>query len=78
MNAVFASYAYELDASGKPYVGNHTYWGMGKFGRFQGMSQNISYTLNPEKIKKLFGGGDDTKKDDDKKKKDADRYRVEC
>ncbi|MBP7098042.1 MAG: LPS-assembly protein LptD, partial [Prevotella sp.] len=72
MNAVFASYAYELDASGKPYVGNHTYWGMGKFGRFQGMSQNISYTLNPEKIKKLFGGGDDTKKDDDKKKKNED------
>ncbi|WP_018463636.1 putative LPS assembly protein LptD [Segatella paludivivens] len=72
MNAVFASYAYELDASGKPYVGNHTYWGMGKFGRFQGMSQNLSYTLNPEKIKKLFGGGDDTKKDNDKKKKDKD------
>ena len=77
MNAVFASYAYELDASGKPYVGNHTYWGMGKFGRFQGMSQNISYTLNPEKIKKLFGGGDDTKKDDDKKKKDADEEGVD-
>lgn len=77
MNAVFASYAYELDSKGTPYVGNHTYWGMGKFGRFQGMSQNLSYTLNPEKIKKLFGGGDDTKKDDDKKKKDKDEEGVD-
>lgn len=68
MNAVFASYAYDLDANGLPYVGNRTLWGMGKFGRFQGMSQNISYTLNPEKIKKLFGGGGDDNKD--KKHKD--------
>lgn len=66
MTGVFASYAYELDNQGKPYVGNHTYWGMGKWGRFQGMSQNISYTLTPDKIKKLFGGAKD---DDDKNKK---------
>lgn len=59
MNAVFASYAYELDANGKPYVGNHTYWGMGKWGRFQGMSQNVSFTLTPEKLKKIFGGSSD-------------------
>lgn len=69
MNAVFATYAYELDENGKPYVGDHTEWGYGRFGRFQGMSQNISYTLNPEKIKKLFGGGDHeedkTNKDDE-------------
>ncbi|MBF1081636.1 MAG: LPS-assembly protein LptD, partial [Prevotellaceae bacterium] len=48
LNAVFASYAYDLDANGMPYVGNRTLWGMGKFGRFQGMSQNINYTLTPE------------------------------
>ncbi|WP_295427297.1 putative LPS assembly protein LptD [Prevotella sp.] len=66
MNAVFASYAYELDKDGKPYVGNRTLWGMGKFGRFQGTSQNFSFTLTPEKIKKWFGGGDD---EEDKKKK---------
>ena len=59
MNAVFASYAYELDANGKPYVGNHTYWGMGKWGRFQGMSQNVSFTLTPEKLKKIFGRSSD-------------------
>lgn len=69
MTGVFASYAYELDDQGKPYVGNRTYWGMGKWGRFQGMSQNISYTLTPEKIKKLFGSAKD---DDTKKNKKSD------
>ena len=63
MNAVFATYAWDLDENGKPYVGNHTEWGRGRFGRFQGMSQNISYTLTPEKIAKLFGGGSDEDKD---------------
>ena len=48
MNAVFATYAYELDASGHPYVGTHTEWGKGRFGRFQGMSQT-SLILNPRK-----------------------------
>lgn len=56
MNARFASYAYDIDEKGIPYESNRTEWGMGRFGRFQGMSQNISYTLTPEKIKKLFGG----------------------
>ena len=69
MTAVFASYAYELDKNGHPYVGNHTLWGMGKFGRFQGTSQNFSFTLTPDKIKKWFGGGSD---EDDKKKKNKD------
>lgn len=67
MTAVFASYAYELDKNGTPYVGNHTMWGMGKWGRFQGTSQNISFTLTPDKIKKWFGGGSDD--DSDRKKK---------
>lgn len=75
LNAVFASYAYELNDQGTPYVGNHTYWGMGKWGRFQGMSQNISYTLTPEKIKKFFSGGGD--EDDDKKKKQNDEEGID-
>lgn len=54
MNAVFATYAYELDKNGNPYVGTRTEYSKGRFGRFQGMSQNISYTLTPDKIKKLF------------------------
>ena len=64
MNAVFATYAYDLDENGKPYIGTHTEYSRGRFGRFQGMSQNISYTLNPEKLRKLFGK--------DKKKASAD------
>ena len=66
MNAVFATYAYELDEQGRPYVGTHTEWGKGRFGRFQGMSQNISYTLTPEKLSKLFGGGGS--REDDKRR----------
>lgn len=68
MNAVFGTYAYELDANGTPYIGNHTLWGMGKFGRFQGFSQNISFTLTPEKLRKWFGGG----RNDDEDLRDKD------
>ena len=65
MNAVFSTYAYELDENGHPYIGNHTEWGYGRFGRFQGTSQNISFTLNPEKLRKWFGGGSDDEEEDD-------------
>ena len=52
LNAIFASYVYEADSVGAaPHVSDHqTYWGMGKIGRFQGMSQNLSYTISNEKI----------------------------
>ena len=70
MNAQFATYAYELDASGKPYVCNHTEWGYGRLPRFQGMSQNFSFTLNPEKLKKWFGHKED--KEDDQTDDDGD------
>lgn len=69
LNAVFATYAYELDKNGHPYVGNHTEYSKGRFGRFLGMSQNISFTLTPDKLKKLFGGSVD---DNDNKKNDND------
>ena len=75
MNAVFGTYAYELDANGTPYIGNHTLWGMGKFGRFQGFSQNLSFTLTPEKLRKWFGGGnseDEEAPDRDKEGVDTD------
>lgn len=71
MNAVFASYAYQLDEKGIPYEGNKTEWGLGRFGRFQGMSQNISYTLTPEKIKNLFSGKKN-KEEDTKRNKDEE------
>ncbi len=70
MHAVFATYAYELDEQGNPYVGTHTEWGKGRFGRFQGMSQNFSFTLTPEKLKKLFGGGDDSDSESSRNKDD--------
>ena len=44
--------------------------GIGRFGRFQGMSQNFSFTLTPEKLKKLFGGGDDSDSDNSRNKDD--------
>jgi hypothetical protein len=69
LNAVFATYAYELDENGRPYIGTHTEYSYGRWGRFQGMSQNISFTLTPEKIAKWFGGGD---KDDEEDKEEED------
>ena len=76
MNAVFATYAYELDENGNPYVGTHTEYSKGRFGRFQGMSQNISFTLTPEKLKKLFGGGDDEEEEEDEED-DTDNTDIE-
>ena len=69
MNARFRMYAYELDDNGNPYLGNHTQFHFNRLPVFQGFSQNISFTLNPEKLKKLFGHSDD---DDDDNQKDYD------
>ena len=55
MNAVFATYAYELDEQGRPRLSEHTtLYSQGKFGRFQGMSQNLSYTLDNKKVANFF------------------------
>lgn len=67
MNAVFATYAYEFNENGQVVVGDRTEWSYGRFGRFQGMSQNISYTFNNttwKKIKKLFGADDEVVDED--------------
>lgn len=51
LNATFATYAYVLDEDGNPEVSDHiTRYSQGKFGRFQGMSQNLSYTLDNNKV----------------------------
>ncbi len=55
MSAVFATYAYEFDQNGNIIVGDHTEWGKGRFGRFQGMNQNLHYTFNNQTLKKLLG-----------------------
>jgi len=65
MTAVFATYAYELDKNGNPYVGDQTEWSKGRFGRFQGMSQNISYTFNNGTLKKLINFFTGKKEDPD-------------
>lgn len=70
MNAVFATYAYDLDENGKPYVGTHTEYSRGRFGRFQGMSQNISFTLSPDQLRKWFGHDDKDNEKDNKRNKD--------
>lgn len=75
LNAVFASYAYELDENGRPVLSNtKTLWGMGKFGRFQGMSQNISYTLDNNKVSNFFKWlrGEKVDKKKDKNSRDED------
>jgi hypothetical protein len=70
LNAVFASYVYEADSVGAtPRLSEHTtYWGLGKLGRFQGISQNLSYTLNNEKVAKFFKWLRGEKVDKDKNK----------
>ncbi|MBQ7526244.1 MAG: LPS-assembly protein LptD [Bacteroidaceae bacterium] len=55
MNAVFATYAYELDKNGNVFVSDHTEYGKGRFGRFQGMTQNLHYTFNNQTLGKLLG-----------------------
>ncbi len=55
INAVFATYAYEADSVGaRPYIGTHTEYSKGRFGRFLGMSQNLSYTLDNKKVSDLI------------------------
>lgn len=46
LNATWATYAYEFNDAGKVVVGDRTEYSYGRFGRFQGMSQNFSYTFN--------------------------------
>lgn len=66
MNAQFATYAYEFDENGRVVVGDRTEYSYGRFGRFQGTSQNLSYTFNNQTFRKWFG------KDDGKHKQDND------
>lgn len=68
LNATWATYAYTFNENGQVVVGDKTEWSYGRFGRFQGMSQNISYTFNNktyDKIKKWLFGEDEEEKDAD-------------
>lgn len=46
MAAVFATYAYKFNENGQVVTSDRTEWSYGRFGRFQGMSQSLSYTFN--------------------------------
>lgn len=54
MAAVFATYAYKFNENGQVVTSDRTEWSYGRFGRFQGMSQNLSYTLNNQTWNKLM------------------------
>ena len=54
-NATWATYAYEFNDRGQVVVGERTEWSYGRFGRFQGMSQNLSYTFNNKTLDNIKG-----------------------
>ena len=72
MNAVFATYAYEKDENGRVYVGDHTEWSRGRFGRFLGTAQNITYSISNETFRKLFGKKHRTTTSDDELDEELD------
>lgn len=69
MTAVWATYAYQFDEEGRVVVGDRTEWSYGRFGRFQGMSQNFHYTFSnatfSKKKKKISKEDDDYESDYD-------------
>lgn len=78
-NATWATYAYEFNEDGKVVVGDRTEWSYGRFGRFQGMSQNFSYTFSnntfgewKEKIDKLLYGEPDEESEDSFEDEESD------
>lgn len=54
MAAVWATYAYKFNEQDQVVTSDRTEWSYGRFGRFQGMSQNLSYTFNNQTWKKLM------------------------
>lgn len=54
-NATWATYAYEFNEQGKVVVGDRTEYSYGRFGRFQGMSQNFSYTFTNSTFREWRG-----------------------
>ncbi|MCI7379126.1 MAG: LPS-assembly protein LptD [Bacteroidales bacterium] len=84
LSASFATYAYKFNENGQVVQGDRTEWSYGRFGRFQGMSQSLSYTFNNQTFKKLFDfltgkksansakkEGDDKDEDEEKDGEDA-------
>ena len=72
MNARFKTYAYKFDENGRVVESDRTEWSYGRFGRFDGYSGSLSYTLNNETFKKWFGKGDEEDGKNKGKKEDTD------
>lgn len=58
LSAVFSTYGWKFDERGNVVRNSRTEWSYGRFGIFQGMSQNLSYTFNNQTFQKWFGGKD--------------------
>ena len=88
LSATWATYAYEFNEAGKVVVGNRTEYSYGRFGRFQGMSQNFSYTFSNNtltewrnKWNSLFHGDEEEEEDEEENEEfnenpNADRRRL--
>lgn len=72
LNTSFATYAYQFDDKGNVYIGDRTEWSYGRFGRFQGLSQGLSYTFNQDSWKKWFGKKEDKETEQNKKIEDSE------
>lgn len=76
--AIFATYAYKFNERGQVVTSDRTEWSYGRFGRFQGMSQNLSYTFNNQTwrkwMDKLHGRKNDQSSEDED---EYDEYETE-
>ncbi|MBO6190602.1 MAG: LPS-assembly protein LptD [Alloprevotella sp.] len=54
MSAIFATYAYKFNDQGQVVTSDRTEWSYGRFGRFQGLSQNLHYTFNNQTFSKFL------------------------
>ena len=73
LSASFATYAYKFNENGQVVQSDRTEWSYGRFGRFQGMSQSLSYTFNNQTFKKLLNFLTGKKSENSTKKEDSDK-----
>ena len=73
LSASFATYAYKFNENGQVVQSDRTEWSYGRFGRFQGMSQSLSYTFNNQTFKKLLDFLTGKKSANSAKKNDGDK-----
>ena len=73
LSASFATYAYKFNENGQVVQSDRTEWSYGRFGRFQGMSQSLSYTFNNQTFKKLLNFLTGKKSANSAKKDDGDK-----